>query len=661
MALKNCIFTKLAAAITSAGQTTGIQLNVTSAEAASFSQIVFDPISDGHGNKISGEIITFTGFTGSLPITLTGVARGAELTTAATYAINYPVAMGMATAGSLPVDLIPQSPVFVRHGGIQKAYADPVSAVAAAVAGDLISVWSDVAVLGNLAKDQVNWYVPAGVTITDSRNDGSFTFDDANSPCSYTIGGQGNFVRLFNSATPIAAPVGPGVFQQSNSASQVNFSFGDMVYSVSDNGAGISTNYSSGMRTTGGSINASGRSITVVYPSNCGAIWWQNGPANYQIGQILYAPSEGSDPGTVYLNCTDHTQGDFYLDVDYLGSTSGANYNNSAFIGGIISTCSDPAAAMWIRAGTIGGSANPLQNLGGKLYVDVEKIFGQISCTNGSGGQLGGGCASQTYISTQKLGGYFAGISMSAITTGGAVSAYANITVGEFDPSDGQNSAFALVGSNSQLVLNGGRWVLFAGQDGLVATSGASGQLGGQITVESGFIISSGGKDINSATGSGTRAATITVQPGSFNTSNTTGSGNIWGVGQLITATLAVGSSVSLTTATPKTVTSITLPALNGTWDVTGVCEFNAATGTTTTYLQAGTNTTTNVLGGQGTYTLLPIAIAGTGNDVAGISAPPNQIKTTVAGTTVVYLVAQAAFAVSTLNAYGMIRARRVL
>jgi hypothetical protein len=128
-------------------------------------------------------------------------------------------------------------------------------------------------------------------------------------------------------------------------------------------------------------------------------------------------------------------------------------------------------------------------------------------------------------------------------------------------------------------------------------------------------------------------------------------------IGEIKTATLASGSATSLTSGTAKTITSITLTA--GSWDVFGVVDYIPAATTTTAFVQQGANTTTNALGAADTFT----ACSGgnlTGTVLGSLIAeniPAQRIS--VNGNTVVYLVAKASFAVSTMTAYGTIWASR--
>lgn len=126
-------------------------------------------------------------------------------------------------------------------------------------------------------------------------------------------------------------------------------------------------------------------------------------------------------------------------------------------------------------------------------------------------------------------------------------------------------------------------------------------------------------------------------------------------LGEFVSTTLAVGSAVSLTSGTTKTVTSISLSA--GDWDVTGTIDFHPGSTTTTTYFQGGISLNNNGLGTQDTYFSDPYAIATTSVDIS--EAVP-VVRISITGVTTVYLVAKAGFGTSTLSAYGTIRARRV-
>jgi hypothetical protein len=132
---------------------------------------------------------------------------------------------------------------------------------------------------------------------------------------------------------------------------------------------------------------------------------------------------------------------------------------------------------------------------------------------------------------------------------------------------------------------------------------------------------------------------------------------NAGNVGEFISSNVAIGSAVSLTTATPANVTSISLTA--GDWDVRGNIGFS----------EAGTTTSTSQIAAIGqTSATLPTAPnggcynsnSGSGVTGAGFVMSTGSCRVTLASTTTLYLVAQANFAISTNAAYGFIGARRV-
>lgn len=135
-------------------------------------------------------------------------------------------------------------------------------------------------------------------------------------------------------------------------------------------------------------------------------------------------------------------------------------------------------------------------------------------------------------------------------------------------------------------------------------------------------------------------------------------------VGEFVTATVIAGSAVALTTATGANITSISLTA--GDWDVSAVADFTPAATTSITQLQAGLGTVTGTLltqpGGSGVGTdpfaswTQPATVPGAGP--LTLELPP--VRVLLNATTTIFFVAKCAFTVSTLAAYGTIRARRI-
>lgn len=127
---------------------------------------------------------------------------------------------------------------------------------------------------------------------------------------------------------------------------------------------------------------------------------------------------------------------------------------------------------------------------------------------------------------------------------------------------------------------------------------------------------------------------------------------NTGSIGEYITAT---GTAVSMTTATPANVTSISLTA--GDWDVWGNIEFDP-TGTTVlnnAQCSIGVTSATLASAPNKSFSSNP---SGLGTGITLTQIPPMQ-RINVSATTTVFLVAQAGFNTSTLTTTGIIQARR--
>lgn len=150
----------------------------------------------------------------------------------------------------------------------------------------------------------------------------------------------------------------------------------------------------------------------------------------------------------------------------------------------------------------------------------------------------------------------------------------------------------------------------------------------------------------------------VSQQIGQLPGTATNDSASAGNVGEFLTASLVSGSALTLTTATAVTVISKSLTA--GDWDVSGVVAFSPGGSTTTIVFLAGINTTTNVLpgvdSGQQSGTAFGVGVVAGGTSYE--PTPIVRISLSTSGT--VFLVAQANFSGSTMNAWGTIRCRRV-
>ena len=129
-------------------------------------------------------------------------------------------------------------------------------------------------------------------------------------------------------------------------------------------------------------------------------------------------------------------------------------------------------------------------------------------------------------------------------------------------------------------------------------------------------------------------------------------------IGEYVESVVASASAVSLTTATAANVTSISLTA--GDWDVYPIVNFTNGATTVLSLLVGWVSTTSATI---------PSSDLATRSDLDGGNMVPHRTKRTItppsirislSATTTVYLEAYGEFSVSTLTAFGAIRARRV-
>jgi hypothetical protein len=136
---------------------------------------------------------------------------------------------------------------------------------------------------------------------------------------------------------------------------------------------------------------------------------------------------------------------------------------------------------------------------------------------------------------------------------------------------------------------------------------------------------------------------------------------NAGSVGQIIRSTIPVGSAVTLTTATPANVTSMSVTA--GDWDVFASVDFNPAATTSITQLIESISLTSATLATQPGGAGLGPDPNDTWSQVAaannGLINMYSQTTLLISATTTVYLVAQATFTVAGMTAYGTLTARR--
>ena len=139
----------------------------------------------------------------------------------------------------------------------------------------------------------------------------------------------------------------------------------------------------------------------------------------------------------------------------------------------------------------------------------------------------------------------------------------------------------------------------------------------------------------------------------------TNNNANALSIGEYVSGTLAAGSATSLSTGTAKTIISISLTA--GDWDVAATGYILPAATTQVASVASSisqTNNTLDTANGSIVSNALGNMVVATFSTEHGIPVAP--VRISLSGTTTIYLVMTATFSVSTMTAYGNIRARRV-
>jgi hypothetical protein len=124
-------------------------------------------------------------------------------------------------------------------------------------------------------------------------------------------------------------------------------------------------------------------------------------------------------------------------------------------------------------------------------------------------------------------------------------------------------------------------------------------------------------------------------------------------VGEYVESVLSFSGRTTLTNATGKSVTSVSLTA--GDWDLFGFVGHDGASATTTYVM--GSFSTTNDTSNSTDYSFSPLIFT-TSNFNNLMSVPT--LRVSLSGTTTIYLVAESGFSAGTLKAWGRISARRV-
>lgn len=301
-------------------------------------------------------------------------------------------------------------------------------------------------------------------------------------------------------------------------------------------------------------------------------------------------------------------------------SLTGSNATNLLSFAGTWNTSGNPTALRIAMTNTASGStAKFLEFLGGA--AGATSVF-----SIGKAGELTALSLAQSDGSNLTVGGVNSSISFTGLANLKAASGKFIL----FNAAFGDSAAIAFGGTTaSQPEIRRSGTTLIIGT--------ADGGTGGSLTVSGALTVT----------------GTSTLTGGIVGVTN--GSSAAAGVvGEYVVASVVQGSAAALTTATPLTVTSITLTA--GEWVIDAIgCLTGASTGTV---FDVGVSTTTNSFTGTilGNTRVQTPTVSLTGAD-ASLMIPG--MRVTISGTTTYYLVVQETFTIGSPAAYGRISARR--
>lgn len=199
-----------------------------------------------------------------------------------------------------------------------------------------------------------------------------------------------------------------------------------------------------------------------------------------------------------------------------------------------------------------------------------------------------------------------------------------------------------------------GAWATPAGSGNVTGPVSSTDNAAARYDSTTGTIIQDSALIVADTTGALSRSGNGGIPVQGTNTNDNAATGY---VGEYVSATVALGSAVTLGTASTTDVTSISLTA--GDWDVEGLVEMNNTGGPTVTAFLVWVNSTSGTLpaglGTEGGFAQWR------GSTTGNIGSPTGTRRFSLSATTTVYLSCQPEFTGGTnAKAYGLLRARRV-
>jgi hypothetical protein len=338
---------------------------------------------------------------------------------------------------------------------------------------------------------------------------------------------------------------------------------------------------------------------------------------------------------------------------------NGVSFNGSADI--TVTAAAGTLTGATLASGVTASSLTSLGTIASLVATTADINGGTIDGTAIGGGTAAAGAFTTLgSSSTTTLNGTTIPASSTLLVSGGALgtpssgtlTSCTGLPISTGVSGLGTDVATALVvnvGSSGAVVTNGG--ALGTPSSGTVTnlTGTASININGTVGATT---ASTGAFTTLSASGAITPSQTAGIVGTTTNNNADAGA-----VGEYVESTIPSASKISLTNITGANVTSISLTA--GDWDVWGNAYFDPAASTTFDLIISSISTVsaTSPSRDTGNQSVLKVLDFGTG---IPSSVQPVPQRLSLSATTTVYLVVVCSFAVSTMHAFGTLRARRV-
>lgn len=369
------------------------------------------------------------------------------------------------TGKTLWVDLVNGNNGTAVRGDATKPYLDPAAAQTAALAGDTIVVRPGAYVVtAPLGKHLVNWNFEAGSSVTRTETDplaDVSVWDDGGAAMTFTVTGAGDFkIVLTSNVNNIDADV----IRVRHASSVITIDSRDLDASNTVGGP------------AGNAIRQDNGNLVVRCRDADGSssgVWWINGKMSV-IGRECR-----STRYAVYSTVNAAPTGDAYVRFN--------NYVNTGLTQAVLVEGENTNAALWVRGETIRGGSDGVAvsclsvSGGNRLYVECQKVFGQIQESNGYSSLL--------YVRSDKVSPVVTNMPLFYSGSG-----FAWVQVNDWDGASLTTNAFEVPGGTADIF--GGR--LVAGFTGFSVNSGTLRLHGVHATINgTGVLILNGSARLN--------------------------------------------------------------------------------------------------------------------------------------------------------------------